>query len=69
MDRFRFVDQADCLMGTLTVRETLLFTAELCLPESLPYSFKQQRVDDVLNDMRITHIADSKIGSLGMRSY
>ena len=63
--RLRFVDQDDCLMGSLTVRETLLFTADLCLPETLPLAFKRQRVEGVMNDLRIAHIADSKIGTAG----
>jgi ABC-type multidrug transport system ATPase subunit len=54
-------------MGSLTVRETLLFTADLCLPETLPLPFKRQRVEDVMNDLRITHVADSKIGMAGKR--
>ena len=50
-------------MGTLTVREHLNFVAKLRLPSLLPESYKLERVDQVLKELKISHIADSFIGT------
>ncbi len=39
--------QDDVVMGTLTVRENLMFSANLRLPESIPIEEKQRRVNAV----------------------
>ncbi|KAJ3100751.1 hypothetical protein HDU97_001978, partial [Phlyctochytrium planicorne] len=58
-----YVDQEDLLMPTLTVRETLMFSATLRLPESIPRKEKQERVDAVIKTLGLSHVADSKVGS------
>lgn len=55
--------QNDCFMGILTVRETLIFYAQLRLPSSYTYKQKIQRVDEVIDVLGLWHIADSKIGT------
>lgn len=62
-----FVDQEDNLMGTLTVFESVLFSAFLRLPDATPMPDKAARVLQVLTDLRIAHIADSLIGIKGRR--
>jgi ABC-type multidrug transport system ATPase subunit len=62
-----FVDQDDSLMGTLTVRETLTYAALMRLPRSMPLKLKKKRVEDVMNELGITRIADSLIGIPGQR--
>ena len=62
-----FVDQEDLLMPTLTVRETLNFSAQLRLPESVPDLEKRQRVQEVLEELGLLHVADSKVGGNGVR--
>ncbi|KAI8369430.1 uncharacterized protein BYT42DRAFT_110213 [Radiomyces spectabilis] len=62
-----FVDQDDTLMGTLTVRETLMYAAMLRLPRSMNVKQKQKRVADVMNELGIESIADSMIGVPGQR--
>ncbi|KAJ3067737.1 hypothetical protein HDU98_009056 [Podochytrium sp. JEL0797] len=62
-----FVDQSDLLMPHLTVRETLMFSACLRLPESVGYWNKVERVNEVVRMLGLTHIADSKCGGFGMR--
>lgn len=69
--RFRlisgYVDQEDLLVANLTVRETLLFSANLRLPESVTSQEKENIVDSVLAELGLEHIADSRIGGGGVR--
>ncbi|KAI1791502.1 ABC transporter [Ganoderma leucocontextum] len=60
--RIGFVPQQDVLSPMLTVHEALLFAARLRLPESVPDSEKQARVDDILDRLGITHIRNARIG-------
>jgi ABC-type multidrug transport system ATPase subunit len=62
-----FVDQEDMLIPTLTVRETLLFSANLRLPESVTRKEKWDIVEKTLDQLGILHIADSRIGGNGVR--
>ncbi|KAJ1666843.1 hypothetical protein EV178_001927 [Coemansia sp. RSA 1646] len=63
-----YVEQDDLMHATLSVQETLTVSAKLRLP-SKKYTDQEklQRVDDVMRQMRLSHIAGSKIGSPGMR--
>ncbi|ORE01971.1 hypothetical protein BCV72DRAFT_62338 [Rhizopus microsporus var. microsporus] len=71
MKQFRrltgFVDQDDSLMGTLTVRETLTYAAMMRLPRNMPLQAKLKRVEEVIQELGISKIADSKIGMPGKR--
>ncbi|KAG9036166.1 hypothetical protein FRB95_009740 [Tulasnella sp. JGI-2019a] len=60
--RVAFVDQSDILPAELTVREALLFAARLRLPESVPDSDKMARVFEVMNQLGLTDLADTRIG-------
>ncbi|KAF7729016.1 hypothetical protein EC973_005047 [Apophysomyces ossiformis] len=62
-----FVDQDDTLMGTLTVRETLMYAAMLRLPRKMPMIMKQKKVEEVMQELGIGAIADSVIGAPGQR--
>ncbi|KAJ1564015.1 hypothetical protein HK096_009982, partial [Nowakowskiella sp. JEL0078] len=53
-----FVLQEDNFFD-LTVRQQLLFTAQLRLPEKLTYKEKCDRVDDVMSSLGLTGCADS----------
>lgn len=46
----------------LTVSEALLFAARLRLPEYVTDTEKRQRVEDVLEQLGLTHVRDSRIG-------
>ncbi len=46
----------------LTVAEALLFAARLRLPEYVTDAEKRQRVEDVLEQLGLTHVRDSRIG-------
>ncbi|WVQ65812.1 uncharacterized protein L199_003990 [Kwoniella botswanensis] len=61
--RVGYVDQADVLSPTSTVLETLIFAAQLRLPESIPSSAKIERAQTVLSQLHLDHIANTRIGS------
>ncbi|CAO1615173.1 unnamed protein product [Sympodiomycopsis kandeliae] len=63
-----FVDQSDQLPALLTVREALLFAAELSLPESIARRSKEASVDKVIETLGLEAIQHSRIGSDRYRS-
>lgn len=48
-------------MGTLTVRENLKFSAALRLPKSVKEKEKNERVNQVINELGLSKVADSKV--------
>ena len=60
--RVGFVPQQDVLPAMLTVSEALLFAARLRLPEYVTDAEKRQRVEDVLDQLGLTHVRDARIG-------
>jgi ABC-type nitrate/sulfonate/bicarbonate transport system ATPase subunit len=60
--RVGFVPQQDVLPAMLTVGEALLFAARLRLPEYITDAEKRQRVEDVLEQLGLTHVRDARIG-------
>eukprot|EP00158_Paraphelidium_tribonemae_P008650 Partr_v1_DN28639_c1_g1_i1_m50047 putative (ABC) transporter len=62
-----YVDQEDTLLGTLTVYETLLYSALLRLPKDMSHAAKVRRVQDTMVELGIEHIANSRIGYPGHR--
>ncbi|KAI9508809.1 hypothetical protein F5148DRAFT_1351131 [Russula earlei] len=60
--RIGFVPQQDVLPVMLTVYEALLFAARLRLPEYVTDAEKRQRVEDVIEQLGLTHVRDSRIG-------
>lgn len=63
-----FVDQEDCLMSTLTVYETVLYSALLRLPREMSIEAKRFRTLETLQELGILGIKDSRIGDSGTRS-
>ncbi|KAL4246441.1 ABC transporter domain-containing protein [Abortiporus biennis] len=63
-----FVDQEDTLMSTLTVYETVLYSALLRLPREMSLEAKKFRTLETLNELGILGIKDARIGSKGRRS-
>lgn len=56
--------QDDILMGTLSVRENLLFSANLRLnPKDHSTEDKKNRVNEIIQDLGLTDCADTKVGS------
>ncbi|KAF1880940.1 hypothetical protein Lal_00022970 [Lupinus albus] len=64
VDRFRrasgFVTQEDALFPSLTVRETLMYSAMLRLP--VVRKVAATRVSELIKELGLDHIADSRIG-------
>jgi ABC-type multidrug transport system ATPase subunit len=63
-----FVDQEDTLMGTLTVYETVLYSALLRLPREMSFEDKRMRTLETMHELGIIGIRDSRIGESGRRS-
>lgn len=63
-----FVDQEDTLMSTLTVYETVLYSALLRLPREMSLQAKKVRTLETLQELGILGIKDSRIGDSGQRS-
>uniref|UniRef100_A0A3Q0SFQ5 ABC-type xenobiotic transporter n=1 Tax=Amphilophus citrinellus TaxID=61819 RepID=A0A3Q0SFQ5_AMPCI len=59
-----YVVQEDVVMGTLTVRENLRFSAALRLHISVPQSEKEARVNHLIKELGLTKVADSKISGV-----
>ncbi|KAJ3585400.1 hypothetical protein NHX12_014119 [Muraenolepis orangiensis] len=58
-----YVVQDDVVMGTLTVRENLRFSAALRLPTSVSQQEKEQQVEQLIQQLGLTKVADSKVGT------
>jgi ABC-type multidrug transport system ATPase subunit len=63
-----FVDQDDTLMSTLTVYETVLYSALLRLPRDMSLEAKKLRTLETMQALGILGIKDSRIGEAGKRS-
>ncbi|XP_055014644.1 broad substrate specificity ATP-binding cassette transporter ABCG2d isoform X1 [Boleophthalmus pectinirostris] len=58
-----YVVQDDVVMGTLTVKENLRFSAALRLPTSVPQSEKETRINLLIKELGLTKVADTTVGS------
>ena len=68
MFKFEFVysvAQDDVMMGTLTVRESITFSARLRLPSSFKHEARQKRINDVICELGLEKCADTKVRLLG----
>ena len=48
-------------MGTLTVRENIALSAALRLPSKYKKSDRKYKVDEVLEELGLTEVADNKV--------
>lgn len=62
-----FVDQEDTLMGTLTVYETVLYSALLRLPRDMSFEDKRLRTLETMHELGILGIRNSRVGESGAR--
>ena len=62
-----YVTQDDHLLPNLTVRETLTFAALLKLPSTLSKEEKLAQVEAVIQELRLTKVANTIIGSTFIR--
>nr|XP_028584786.1 ATP-binding cassette sub-family G member 2-like [Podarcis muralis]XP_028584787.1 ATP-binding cassette sub-family G member 2-like [Podarcis muralis] len=58
-----YVVQDDVVMGTMTVRENLLFSAALRLPNTISFQEKEERVVQIINELGLSKVADTKVGT------
>ncbi len=61
--RSAYVMQQDVLLPTLTVRETLLYAAELRLPPPTSSEERRQVVEDVILELGLKECANTRIGN------
>ena len=62
-----YVMQDDALQGVLTVKENLMYSALLRLPEAMPLSEKESRVEEVIDELGLRKVANTKIGNVFFR--
>lgn len=51
----------DVVMGTLTVRENLQFSAALRLPKTMKTHEKNERINTIIKELGLDKVADSKV--------
>ncbi|KAL2686734.1 hypothetical protein Neosp_004275 [[Neocosmospora] mangrovei] len=61
--RHAYVTQQDVLLPTLTVRETLIYAADLRLPSSVTARERHELVEDVVNELGLQKCANTRIGN------
>ncbi|XP_051136527.1 ABC transporter G family member 11 [Andrographis paniculata] len=62
-----YVTQDDNLIGTLTVRETISYSARLRLPDGMPWSDKRALIESTIVEMGLQDCADTVIGNWHLR--
>ncbi|XP_037686157.1 broad substrate specificity ATP-binding cassette transporter ABCG2-like [Choloepus didactylus] len=62
-----YVVQDDVVMGTLTVRENLQFSAALRLPTTMMNHEKNERINKLIQELGLDKVADSKVGTQFIR--
>eukprot|EP00271_Cylindrocystis_brebissonii_P015736 TRINITY_DN38726_c0_g1_i1.p1 TRINITY_DN38726_c0_g1~~TRINITY_DN38726_c0_g1_i1.p1 ORF type:complete len:608 (+),score=94.63 TRINITY_DN38726_c0_g1_i1:275-2098(+) len=62
-----YVMQDDALFPMLTVRETLLFSARLRLPNTMSFAEKKERVEGLIQELGLSSCADTAIGNAEVR--
>ncbi|KAH9317173.1 hypothetical protein KI387_018942 [Taxus chinensis] len=62
-----YVTQEDTLIGTLTVRESIHYSAHLRLPDKMPREEKMAIVESTIMEMGLQECADTPIGNWHMR--
>ena len=62
-----YVMQSDVALPNLTVTETLQYASRLRLPESTPEAVKSEIVHDLLEELGLTHCAQSRVGNNQIR--
>ncbi|KAF7233474.1 hypothetical protein EG68_08766 [Paragonimus skrjabini miyazakii] len=58
-----YVVQDDIVMGTLTVRENLNFSAALRMTDQCSKQERRRKVNEIIDELGLTGVADSKIGT------
>lgn len=62
-----YVVQNDIISGTLTVRENLMFSANIRLPHDVSKNERRARVTRIINDLGLESCADTIVGTKLLR--
>lgn len=62
-----YVVQNDTICETLTVRENLMFSANIRLPGKVSYSERLEKVSKIISDFGLESCANTKIGTEFLR--
>ncbi|KAI3715845.1 hypothetical protein L6452_22833 [Arctium lappa] len=62
-----YMTQEQVLTWTLTVKETIYYSAELQLPKLMPKSEKRERADRTIREMGLQDSVNTKIGGWGIK--
>ncbi len=62
-----YVIQDDIISGTLTVRENLMFSANVRLSDDVSNDERKERVTKVIHDLGLESCADTKMGTEYLR--
>ncbi|KAD2393054.1 hypothetical protein E3N88_40031 [Mikania micrantha] len=62
-----YMGQEQVLTWTLTVKETVYYSAELQLPKCMPRSQKRERADTIIRDMGLQDSMNTRIGGWGIK--
>jgi len=63
--RSAYVQQEDLFIGTLTVKEQLIFQARLRMDKHIPNSVRRERVEEIMQQMSLSKCQDTLIGIPG----
>ncbi|KAK5645428.1 hypothetical protein RI129_006728 [Pyrocoelia pectoralis] len=63
--KLAYIQQEDIFIGTLTVKEHLVFQALLRMDKHITYSERMQRVEEVVRELGLTKCENTKIGIQG----
>lgn len=58
-----YVVQEDVVMGTLTVRQNLMFSAMLRLPNNISQKEKEEKVERLIQELGLGKVANSRVGT------
>ncbi|KAL3323610.1 hypothetical protein AABB24_037990 [Solanum stoloniferum] len=62
-----YVTQDDTLMATLTVKETVYYSAQLQLPQSMPLHEKKERAEETIKEMGLQEAMNTRIGGWSLK--
>ena len=62
-----YVPQETVLVGTMTVAETLRFSAQLSLPEAMDEAEKERRVDRIMRELGLYEQRETRIGNIFLK--
>ncbi len=62
-----YVVQDDIISGTLTVRENIMFSANVRLPFDVSFNERKERVERIIQELELVSCADTRIGTEFLR--